>query len=57
LAAASSAISVGNFFEGLLGFRVGLRVRRPGLLPGQAEIVQQPQHAVLAVGDAEASLD
>lgn len=29
---------------------------RPRLLPRQAEVVEQPQHAVLAVGDAEAVL-
>jgi hypothetical protein len=30
---------------------------RPRLLPGQAEIVEQPEHPVLGIGDAEAHLD
>jgi hypothetical protein len=30
---------------------------RPRLLPGQAEVVEQPEHPVLAVGDPETSCD
>ncbi len=45
------------FFKSLLSLALGLGVHGPRLLPGQVEIVQQPQHAVLAVDDPEALLD
>ena len=32
-------------------------MKRPRLLPGQAEVVEQPEHPVLAVGDPETRLD
>jgi hypothetical protein len=50
-------IRPGNFFERFLSLTVGLGVDGARLLPRQAEVVEQPQHAVLAVGDAEALLD
>jgi hypothetical protein len=44
----------GIFFEARLGLAVGLGMDRARLLPGQAEVVEQPEHAVLRIADAEA---
>jgi hypothetical protein len=42
-----------NFFKCLLGLAISCGVHGPRLLPQQAEIVEQPQHAVLGVADAK----
>jgi hypothetical protein len=42
------------FLKSLLGLEIGLGVDGARLLPGEVEVVEQPQHAVLAVGHAEA---
>jgi hypothetical protein len=41
-------------FVALLRLTVGLRMPRPHLLPGQAQALDQPQHARLGVGHPEA---
>src|SRR4030095_16207497 len=46
-----------EFFEPLLRLQIGLGVDRPGLLPGEVEALEQPEHPGLAVADAEATLD
>ena len=45
------------FFKCLLRLGIGLRMDRPGLLPGETEPVQQVEHAVPAVAHPEAVLD
>ena len=56
-AVAVSAIRPRHFFEVGLGAGIGLRVHRPRLLPGKIEVLQQIQHAVLAVAHLVALLD
>jgi len=54
---ASPSIRSGRVFEPLLRLQIGLGVDRPGLLPGEVEALEQPEHPGLAVADAKATFD